>query len=61
MENDQKQRENMMIEDLSVVDGELLEVSSGEEIETQKANKLSTNPKGQKAKDKGQKIGRAHV
>ena len=54
MENDQKQRENMMIEDLSDVDGELLEVSSDEEIETQKANKLSTKPKGQKAKDKGQ-------
>ena len=52
MENDKKQRENVVIEDLSVVDSELLEVSSDEEIETKKSNQLSTKTEGQRTKDK---------
>ena len=54
MENDQRQRENVVIEDLSVVDGELLEVSSGEEIETEQFTKVSIKTEGQKTKNEGQ-------
>ncbi len=54
MENDQRQRENVLIEDLSVVDGELLEVSSGEEIETEQFTKVSIKTEGQKTKNEGQ-------
>ncbi len=43
--------EDDSVENLQIIDGELLEVSNDEEIETEKSDKLSTKIKGQRTKD----------
>lgn len=42
------------VEDLRIIDGELLEISTDKEIEAEKSNQLSTKSKEQRTKDEGQ-------